>query len=138
MTDSLEPSSSPSSPFDRVLKFHQTYGAAINVGIADWDNARLRVNLIEEELQELMEALRDGDIFAVADALADLEYVVNGAAISFGIDLPLVGEEVHRSNMSKLMPDGSVLRRADGKVLKGPDYEEPQLTRTMIRGRFGK
>ena len=67
------------------------------------------------------------DLVGAADALGDLEYVVNGAAIGMGIPLPEVVEEIHRSNMTKLGADGKPIYRADGKILKGPDYEPPRI-----------
>jgi predicted HAD superfamily Cof-like phosphohydrolase len=136
MTDSLVPNSCPSSAYDKVLEFHQTYGAAVNIGIDDWDNNKLRIDLISEELQELVDALTAEDPTAVADALTDLAYVVNGAAISFGIDLDTCMAEVHRSNMTKLGEDGLPIYREDGKVMKGPNFEPPQLTEDIICGRF--
>lgn len=91
----------------------------------------LRLALIEEEVSELRMACQDRNLIAVADALADSTYVLYGAAIAFGIDLDAVIREVHRSNMSKLDRDGTPVFRADGKVMKGPDYSPPNVARVL-------
>lgn len=86
----------------------------------------LRYELIREELEELKTALDNNDIVEVADALGDLKYVVEGAALAFGIPLTPVVNVIHRSNMTKLGEDGKpVYRPEDGKVMKGPNYEPP-------------
>lgn len=87
----------------------------------------LRVKLIAEELKELREALKDKDIVEVADALTDILYVTYGAGLAFGIDLDKCFAEVQRSNMTKLGEDGKPLYREDGKIKKGPNYEDPDL-----------
>ena len=86
----------------------------------------LRLGLIDEEFTELKDALDDNDIVEVADAISDLLYVVLGTAISYGIPIDKVFEEVHRSNLSKLDANGKPIRREDGKILKGPNFFEPQ------------
>lgn len=116
--------------YDLVREFMETFGHPVldeATLIADKGWEDMRVRLIDEELQELKDALRNRDLVAVADALGDLEYVVNGAAIGMGIDLPAVVKEIHRSNMTKLGEDGNPIYREDGKVLKGPGYEPPSL-----------
>lgn len=87
----------------------------------------LRCALIEEEAAEFRAALDAHDIVEVADAIADLLYVVYGAALTFGIPVREVFTEVHRSNMTKLDDDGNPQYRADGKVLKGPNFSPPKL-----------
>ena len=87
----------------------------------------LRYELIREELEELHEAFGAKDIVEVADALADLLYVVYGAGHAFGIDLDECFLEVHRSNMSKLGEDGKPVKRFDGKIMKGPGFFAPDL-----------
>lgn len=94
----------------------------------DNDTIHLRVDLIEEELEELTMAIAEEDIVSVADALTDLLYVIYGAGHTFGIDLDKTFAEVHRSNMSKLGEDGKPIYRNDGKILKGKDYTPPDLT----------
>ena len=119
-----------SSNFEKVKDFHNKFEVIYNVApdFPDDDTIHLRVDLIEEELKELLVAIAERDIVEVADALTDLLYVVYGAGHVFGIDLDKTFAEVHRSNMSKLGEDGRPVRRADGKVLKGPNYTAPDLT----------
>lgn len=88
---------------------------------------QLRFTLQEEETKELEEALSTNDLIETADALADIVYVAYGTAVQFGIDLDAVLAEVHRSNMSKLGPDGRPIVREDGKILKGPNYFPPDV-----------
>jgi predicted HAD superfamily Cof-like phosphohydrolase len=90
---------------------------------------RLRVLLIEEELAELRNAGDARNLVAVADALADLLYVVYGAAETYGIDLQAVFREIHRSNMSKGDPE--IVRRPDGKILKGDRYSPPRVSEVL-------
>ena len=87
--------------------------------------AQLRANLIEEELREFQEAAYDNDLVEIADALADLLYVVYGTAVSYGIDMEPVFAEVHRSNMSKGDPE--VVRASNGKILKSKNWTAPNL-----------
>lgn len=87
----------------------------------------LRCALVEEEVGELRAAVESDDIVGIADAVADLLYVVHGAALTFGIPVNEVFAEVHRSNMTKLGDDGEPVVRADGKVMKGPNYSPPRL-----------
>ena len=117
--------------FDRVHEFMQTFGQEIKTK-AEWPDEKicdLRVELIAEELRELSDAIynKDGTLVDVADALTDLLVVVYGAGHAFGIDLNECFKEVHRSNMSKLGEPGKPIYREDGKVLKGPNYSEPDL-----------
>ena len=93
----------------------------------DADLAALRLELIDEEVQELRDGISKGSMLEIADALTDILYVVYGAGHAFGIDLDECFFEVHRSNMTKLGPDGRPLYRDDGKVLKGPNYSQPNL-----------
>jgi predicted HAD superfamily Cof-like phosphohydrolase len=89
----------------------------------------LRLQLLQEELNELQDAIESGDTVAALDALSDLQYVLDGAFLSLGFSKHPAFEEVHRSNMSKLDDAGLPIRRADGKILKGPNYSPPDLTR---------
>lgn len=118
------------SNFELVKKFMDVYGQEVK-SVPAWPESKivkLRYDLIEEELLELQDATGDHDIVAVADALTDLLYVVYGAGHSYGIDLDRCFREVHRSNMSKLGKDGKPIRNEAGKVMKGPDYSEPDLS----------
>jgi len=93
---------------------------------------KLREALIREEFEEeLVPAMKDGNIVEIADALSDILYVTYGAAVAFGIPIDECFAEVHRSNMSKTGPDGKALRREDGKILKGPNYFRPNLARIL-------
>ena len=89
--------------------------------------AKLRLELIREEVAELQAAVDGMDMLAIADGLTDILYVVYGAGHAFGIDLDECFHEVHSSNMTKLGPGGRPLYRKDGKVMKGPHYREPNL-----------
>lgn len=117
------------SSYSRVKEFHEKFGhpAPDSPRLLDDGRTQLRVDLIAEELDEYREAVAAGDVVAVADALGDLDYVVNGAAIEHGIVLPVITAEIHRSNMTKLGPDGKPIYREDGKILKGEGYEPPNL-----------
>ena len=93
----------------------------------DFSTRELRLELIREEYTELEDAIDQKDMVAVADALTDLLYVIYGAGHAFGIDLDACYQEVHSSNMSKLGDDGKPIKREDGKVLKGPNFFDPDL-----------
>jgi predicted HAD superfamily Cof-like phosphohydrolase len=124
-------------PMRRVAEFREVFGGEARTERPELAENR-RMLLTEEAdeaaeaLTDLARALRDGDdpvaaYQAVAKELADVLYVTYGAADALGIDLPAVFVEVHRSNMSKIDDDGQIVRRADGKVLKGPSYQPPVL-----------
>lgn len=116
------------SNLSKVRTFHEAFGVPIlSAPTIPADRVALRLALIDEERQELTEALAAGDIVEVADALTDIAYLVYGTALEFGIDLDACFAEVHRSNMSKLGADGRPIYRDDGKVLKGPNYSRPDL-----------
>jgi predicted HAD superfamily Cof-like phosphohydrolase len=115
--------------FDMVREFMEKFGQKVKdtPKLPSKDVTKLRVRLIQEELHELIDALQDKDIVEVADALTDILYVTYGAGHAFGIDLDKCFAEVQRSNMTKLGRDGKPVYRADGKIKKGPDFEEPNL-----------
>lgn len=120
----------------QVGDFHRAYGLPIRTAptaAIGPDQVALRQALIEEEVRELADAARLGDVVGVADALADIVYVAYGTAHVYGIDLDAVLDEVHSSNMTKLGADGRPVRRADGKVLKGPDYRPPDVRGVLAR-----
>jgi len=108
-----------------VTEFHRAFDVVIgpSPSIPDEATCALRVNLMQEEFNELREALAQRDVEAVAKELADVLYVVYGTAVSCGIDMASVFREVHRSNMSKVGGH----KRADGKWLKPPDYSPAHL-----------
>ena len=117
--------------FDRVREFMEVFGQEVKIK-PDWPKEEvcdLRVDLISEEFDELREAIytKEGTLVDVADALTDLLVVIYGAGHAFGIDLDECFKEVHRSNMSKLGTDAKPIYRNDGKVLKGPNFTEPEL-----------
>ena len=91
----------------------------------------LRLSLIQEELDELSEAINNKDLLEVADALTDILYVTYGAGHAFGIDLDKCFEEVQNSNMSKLGNDGKPIYNDAGKVMKGPNYFKPDLSKYL-------
>ena len=115
--------------FELVGDFMEAFGQAVQLEPTwpDFNTRELRLELIQEELDELSDAVADRDMIQIADALTDLLYVVYGAGHTFGLDLDECFHEVHASNMSKLGEDGRPLHREDGKVLKGPNYFEPDL-----------
>ena len=118
------------SNFEKVGDFMEAFGQEVlyEPTLPDFNLAALRLDLIEEEVQELRDGLGRSSLLEVADALTDILYVVYGAGHAFGIDLDDCFSEVHRSNMTKLGEDGRPMYRDDGKVMKGPNYEEPDLT----------
>jgi predicted HAD superfamily Cof-like phosphohydrolase len=119
--------------FELVKEFHRTYNLPLNdVPQLAGDALRdLRMGLIGEECGELISAVTEENIVEIADALTDLLYVVYGMGIVYGIDLDACFKEVHQSNMSKLGVDGKPIYREDGKVLKGPNFREPNLKRVL-------
>lgn len=123
---------SKKSTLEQVQEFHETYGLPVKDApdLSCPQTNELRINLLAEELEELQEAIKDNDPVEVLDALIDLQYVLDGAFLSFGLrDVKDAAfNEVHRSNMSKLGEDGKPIRReGDGKVMKGPNYFKPDL-----------
>ncbi len=117
--------------FESVRKFMQTFGQEIKTK-ASFPNdkiTKLRLNLIREELSELEESIEKKDIKEVADALTDILYVTYGAGHAFGINLDKCFGEVQNSNMSKLGSDGRPIYNESGKVMKGPDYFKPNLSK---------
>lgn len=122
-------SSTNISNFEKVGDFMEAFGQEVLYipTLPDFNLAALRLDLIEEEVQELRDGFGRSSLLEVADALTDILYVVYGAGHAFGIDLDDCFHEVHRSNMTKLGEDGRPLYREDGKVMKGPNYEEPDL-----------
>ena len=117
------------SNFEDVRKFMKTFGQMVRTKpeIPDEKTMQLRLDLIQEELDELKEAIDNRDIVEVADALTDILYVTYGAGHSFGINLDDCFSEVQRSNMSKLDENGKPVFNDSGKVLKGPNYFKPDL-----------
>ena len=109
----------------------KTFGQEVkhNAELSSEKINNLRINLIEEELIELKKAIKDRDITEVADALTDILYVTYGAGHAFGIDLDKCFDEVQNSNMSKLDENGKPIYNDSGKVMKGPNYFKPNLSK---------
>ena len=117
--------------FEKVGIFMKTFGQELKIKseLSSEKINNLRISLIEEELKELKEAIKENDIKEVADALTDILYVTYGAGHAFGINLDKCFEEVQNSNMSKLGKDGKPIYNEHGKVMKGPNYFKPDLTK---------
>ena len=119
------------SNFNKVGTFMKTFGQEVKTkpSFSSDKINRLRIDLIKEELDELQEAMKNNDLLEVADALTDILYVTYGAGHAFGIDLDKCFDEVQNSNMSKLGENGEPIYNESGKVMKGPNYFKPDLTK---------
>ena len=117
--------------FEKVKKFMETFGQEIkeNAEFPKEKITSLRYDLIKEELDEFKEAIDNNDIKEAADALTDILYVTYGAGHAFGIDLDKCFDEVQNSNMSKLDDNGKPIYNEAGKVMKGPKYFKPDLSK---------
>ena len=120
--------------FEKVGLFMITFGQEVKKkpSLSTDKINNLRIKLIEEELNELKEAISKKDLKEVADALTDILYVTYGAGHAFGINLDACFEEVQKSNMSKLGDDGKPIYNEHGKVMKGPNYFKPDLNKFLI------
>ena len=119
------------SNFKKVGTFMKTFGQEVKIkpSLSTDKINKLRVDLIKEELHELQEAMKNNDLLEVADALTDILYVTYGAGHAFGIDLDKCFDEVQNSNMSKLGENGEPIYNESGKVMKGPNYFKPDLSK---------
>ena len=117
--------------FEKVGVFMKTFSQEIKIKseLSSDKINKLRISLIEEELDELKKAINDKDIKEVADALTDILYVTYGAGHAFGINLDKCFSEVQNSNMSKLDDNGKPIYNENGKVMKGPNYFKPNLNK---------
>ena len=117
----------------QVIQFNTTYAKEMSPvpRLPTEPEADLMNDLLVEELVELNEAIDDGDLVEIADALGDIIYVAAQQATILGIPIDAVLREIQRSNMSKLGADGKPIYRADGKVLKGPNFSEPDIARML-------
>ncbi|MDC0326810.1 nucleoside triphosphate pyrophosphohydrolase family protein [Candidatus Pelagibacter sp.] len=119
------------SNFNKVGNFMKTFGQEVKTkpSFSSDKINKLRIDLIKEELDELQEAMKNNDLLEVADALTDILYVTYGAGHAFGIDLDKCFDEVQNSNMSKLGENGEPIYNESGKVMKGPNYFKPDLSK---------
>ena len=120
--------------FDKVGTFMKTFDQEVKIkpSFSTDKINNLRVDLIREELNELIEAIKNKDLLEVADALTDILYVTYGAGHAFGINLDKCFEEVQNSNMSKLDENGEPIYNEAGKVMKGPNYFKPDLSKFIL------
>ena len=119
------------SNFNKVGTFMKTFGQEVKTktSLSTDKINKLRIDLIKEELDELQVAMKNNDLLEVADALTDILYVTYGAGHAFGIDLDKCFDEVQNSNMSKLDESGKPIYNDAGKVMKGPNYFKPDLSK---------
>ena len=119
--------------FEKVGKFMKTFGQEVKTkpGLSNEKINKLRIDLIDEELTEFKEAIKNNDLKEVVDALTDILYVTYGAGHAFGVNLDECFDEVQRSNMSKLGEDGKPIYNQAGKVMKGPNYFAPDLNKFL-------
>ena len=117
--------------FNKVGTFMKTFGQEVKTipSFSSDKINKLRIDLIKEELDELQEAMKNKDLLEVADALTDILYVTYGAGHAFGVDLDKCFDEVQNSNMSKLGENGEPIYNESGKVMKGPNYFKPDLSK---------
>ncbi len=121
------------SNFNKVGIFMKTFGQEVKSkpSLSTDKINKLRIDLIKEELGELKEAMDNNDLLEVADALTDILYVTYGAGHAFGVDLDKCFDEVQNSNMSKLNENGNPIYNEAGKVMKGPNYFKPDLSKFL-------
>ena len=119
--------------FEKVGLFMKTFGQEVklNASFSSDKINTLRIDLIEEELKELKDAIKKKDLKEVVDALTDILYVTYGAGHAFGVNLDKCFEEVQKSNMSKLGDNGKPIFNENGKVMKGPNYFKPNLDKFL-------
>ena len=120
--------------FNKVGTFMKTFGQEVKTkpSLSTEKINKLRLDLIKEELDELTEAMNNKDLLEVADALTDILYVTYGAGHAFGINLDKCFDEVQKSNMSKLDENGKPIYNEFGKVMKGPNYFKPDLSKYLV------
>lgn len=114
---------------EQVKEFHTITGLPVRdiPTLGTGEDRRLRKSLLFEEVEELELALAERNLEKVADALGDILYVTYGAALTFGLDLDGIVDEIHESNLTKFGPSGEVYRNKIGKIMKGPKYRPPDL-----------
>ena len=119
--------------FEKVGLFMKTFDQEVKItpSLSSEKINNLRISLINEELEEFKEAIKNNDLKEAVDALTDILYVTYGAGYAFGINLDKCFDEVQRSNMSKLGEDGKPIYNNAGKVMKGPKYFKPDLSKFL-------
>lgn len=120
--------------FEKILEWHHAFGVNVReqptIALPQ-ERRELRIKLIEEETEELLDAIAANDLIEIADGIADVLVVTYGTAAEYGINADNVYDEVHRSNMSKMGADGKPVMREDGKILKGPDFFLPNIKEVL-------
>ena len=118
---------------EQVGEFHEAFGVPIlpTAQLPHEERRKLRYRILKEEFEEYVAAENDDDIAEVADALGDMVYVIAGTALEYGIPLDRVLDEIHRSNMAKLGPDGKPIKRDDGKVIKPDGWQPPDIAAVL-------
>jgi predicted HAD superfamily Cof-like phosphohydrolase len=129
----MKPRKSMTTQYDKVKQFHKIYDC--NIGdrpkFPNDDERELRKKLLKEEFDEYLKAEKDNDLVEVADALGDMLYIIYGTAVSYGLPINDIFDEIHNSNLSKLDDNGVPIRREDGKILKGPNYFRPNIEEVL-------
>ena len=120
--------------FEKVGLFMKTFGQEVKTtaSLSSEKINNLRISLINEELEEFKEAVKNNDLKEAVDALTDILYVTYGAGHAFGVNLDKCFDEVQKSNMSKLGNDGKPIYNENGKVMKGPNYFKPDLSKFIV------
>jgi predicted HAD superfamily Cof-like phosphohydrolase len=118
---------------EQVREFHEAFGVPILSlpQMPHEERRKLRYRILKEEFEEYVAAENDDDLAEVADALGDMAYIIAGTALEYGIPLDRVLDEIHRSNMAKLGPDGKPIKRADGKVIKPEGWQPPDIAAAL-------
>lgn len=117
------------TPFEKLKEFHKAFDL-LNQDTPQFpsdEQRKLRMKLLQEEFHEYLESEFDNDLINIGKELADIVYIALGTAVAYGIPMDEIFDEVHRSNMDKLGPDGKVRRREDGKVLKPEGWKPPNI-----------
>ncbi len=119
--------------FDMVKKFHEIYGCNINEipKLPNKSERELRKKLLKEEYEEYLDGEENNNIVEISDALADMLYIIYGTAVSYGIPINKIFQEVHESNLSKCDENGNPIIREDGKILKGKNYFTPKIEKIL-------
>ena len=123
-------------PIKAVTEFHNAFRLSVEYkpkSDISSEITELRYNLMKEENEEYLQAVKSNDLIEIGDALGDMLYILCGTIISHGFQdkIEAIFDEIQRSNMSKLGADGKPIYREDGKVLKGPNYFKPDIEKIL-------